>query len=412
MESGKMGPWDLPNRIVMAPMGTLNADKDGYITEATDENEPRSFGDAYEGKEWHAVWKTVTDENGETTREWKRGNISTAIIFNKKDRYYAAFDSEEIRSVIYKCGADLETNTEEIYSIDDGVWYIDRETSGSRLYVSGYHGGLSMYGGKLYFNSPRKIYCIDPAQQPIEATEVLTYEPEESENLNCLFGTDASSVLNYESADIVVENFEVSFVNNEIHSKIIDPCTVNFYDAEDAEGTEGEENKTLIKSVVVPRNRTISEIPDYVKYGYIVTGWKESLEAETLWDFENDAVTEDELELYAVTAEAEISVEDGANTLAADENGLLTGAVTAEIKGADPAYQTFKYIIAVYNDGLLSGLKSNTDGTFEFTAEDNIACGDGTVYKIFAWHDDITPLCTSKILSRQENENVPPSEET
>ena len=33
LKAGKMGPWDLPNRIVMAPMGTLNADKNGYITE-------------------------------------------------------------------------------------------------------------------------------------------------------------------------------------------------------------------------------------------------------------------------------------------------------------------------------------------------------------------------------------------
>lgn len=33
LESGKMGPWILPNRIIMAPMGTLNADKNGYITE-------------------------------------------------------------------------------------------------------------------------------------------------------------------------------------------------------------------------------------------------------------------------------------------------------------------------------------------------------------------------------------------
>ena len=33
LKPGKIGPWDLPNRIVMAPMGSLNADKDGYITE-------------------------------------------------------------------------------------------------------------------------------------------------------------------------------------------------------------------------------------------------------------------------------------------------------------------------------------------------------------------------------------------
>lgn len=33
LKSGKMGPWVLPNRIIMAPMGTLNADKNGYITE-------------------------------------------------------------------------------------------------------------------------------------------------------------------------------------------------------------------------------------------------------------------------------------------------------------------------------------------------------------------------------------------
>ena len=33
LKPGTMGPWDLPNRVVMAPMGTLNADKNGYITE-------------------------------------------------------------------------------------------------------------------------------------------------------------------------------------------------------------------------------------------------------------------------------------------------------------------------------------------------------------------------------------------
>jgi 2,4-dienoyl-CoA reductase-like NADH-dependent reductase (Old Yellow Enzyme family)/thioredoxin reductase len=33
LEPGKMGPWDLPNRIIMAPMGSLNASKDGYITD-------------------------------------------------------------------------------------------------------------------------------------------------------------------------------------------------------------------------------------------------------------------------------------------------------------------------------------------------------------------------------------------
>lgn len=33
LKPGKIGPWSLPNRIVMAPMGSLNADKFGYITE-------------------------------------------------------------------------------------------------------------------------------------------------------------------------------------------------------------------------------------------------------------------------------------------------------------------------------------------------------------------------------------------
>ena len=33
LEPGKMGPWQLPNRIVMAPMGSLNGDKDGYVTQ-------------------------------------------------------------------------------------------------------------------------------------------------------------------------------------------------------------------------------------------------------------------------------------------------------------------------------------------------------------------------------------------
>ena len=35
LKPGRMGPLDLDNRIVMAPMGTLNADKDGFVTERT-----------------------------------------------------------------------------------------------------------------------------------------------------------------------------------------------------------------------------------------------------------------------------------------------------------------------------------------------------------------------------------------
>ncbi len=35
MEPGKMGPWELPNRIVMAPMGSLNSDPNGYVTDRT-----------------------------------------------------------------------------------------------------------------------------------------------------------------------------------------------------------------------------------------------------------------------------------------------------------------------------------------------------------------------------------------
>lgn len=35
LKPGAIGPLDLPNRIVMAPMGTLNADKDGFVTDRT-----------------------------------------------------------------------------------------------------------------------------------------------------------------------------------------------------------------------------------------------------------------------------------------------------------------------------------------------------------------------------------------
>ena len=35
LKPGTIGPWNLPNRIVMAPMGTLNADKDGFVTDRT-----------------------------------------------------------------------------------------------------------------------------------------------------------------------------------------------------------------------------------------------------------------------------------------------------------------------------------------------------------------------------------------
>ena len=35
LKPGRLGPIDVPNRIVMAPMGTLNADKDGFVTERT-----------------------------------------------------------------------------------------------------------------------------------------------------------------------------------------------------------------------------------------------------------------------------------------------------------------------------------------------------------------------------------------
>ena len=33
MQPGKMGPWELSNRVVAAPMGSLNGDKDGFVTE-------------------------------------------------------------------------------------------------------------------------------------------------------------------------------------------------------------------------------------------------------------------------------------------------------------------------------------------------------------------------------------------
>ena len=33
LEPGTIGRWDIPNRIVMAPMGTLNADNEGFITD-------------------------------------------------------------------------------------------------------------------------------------------------------------------------------------------------------------------------------------------------------------------------------------------------------------------------------------------------------------------------------------------
>lgn len=35
MTPGKMGPWTLKNRVVMAPMGSLNGTKDGYVTDQT-----------------------------------------------------------------------------------------------------------------------------------------------------------------------------------------------------------------------------------------------------------------------------------------------------------------------------------------------------------------------------------------
>ncbi|MGD0876974.1 MAG: FAD-dependent oxidoreductase [Anaerolineales bacterium] len=35
LEPGKIGNWDLPNRIVMAPMGSLNATENGYVTPRT-----------------------------------------------------------------------------------------------------------------------------------------------------------------------------------------------------------------------------------------------------------------------------------------------------------------------------------------------------------------------------------------
>ena len=33
LKPGKMGRWELPNRIVAAPMGSLNGDKDGFVTD-------------------------------------------------------------------------------------------------------------------------------------------------------------------------------------------------------------------------------------------------------------------------------------------------------------------------------------------------------------------------------------------
>ena len=68
---------------------------------------------------------------------------------------------------------------------------------------------------------------------------------------------------------------------------------------------------------------------------------------------------------------------------------LLIGTLTMGVNGFDPKYQEApSYILAVYENDVLTAVRESADGTFNLTAEDNIVYNDGTTtVKAYAWND-------------------------
>lgn len=334
--------------------------ENAFITERDDV----VIGDEFADKEWH--------------------DIETAVAFNEDDRYYGGWRGDT--SVIFKCGANLE-NAEVFKEIEDGKWYADKD---KHTYSLAYYGGIGMFNNELYFSTPDSIskISLNSENETHEAETVYTYTPEENENVNCLFGifTDGS-VLRFQSADLVLhkdpetgdplyvlfENFKDDFTSLAKH-------TVTFVDPDLPDGAN------VVATAQADSGFGVN-IPEYNKYGYVVTGWNRDAKSTLKWDFENDVVTDD-ITLYAETKKTNWQMQP---MLRASEDCLI-GTLKTSLSDFDDTYREAPaYMLAVYDNNVLVALRKSDSGEFTLTAEDNIPYTETTKVKVYAWSSEYEP---------------------
>ncbi len=444
----------LVNKQILLSNGTH---RDGYITEM-DESD-MTFGSDFDNEHWHAYITDGTDSAGNPARFWNNSIVNTTVVFDGKNRYYGGYEyvfdengnvTRNSYSAIYQCEAFL-SNPKEFLKIDGGSWYFSSTNASSENYMlSDYYGGLGKFEGKLYFNTPDEIKCVnlpengepeasmvpevvfkyDPssgdtpeasAEPEVSEAPEASAAPEVSEAPEASAAPEASdapeagevpvkrnimgifidgAVLHYETDDCLLntETYMPLYDNTDKSGIVsLKDYTVKFYDAADAESAEGD---VLIKEIKAPAGSKL-EMPDFVKYGYTVTGWTIDKNGVTDWDFERDIVNSD-LALYAKTAEIQWDPEGLQGFHSTDEdNGLLVGSITADIVGFDDSYQENpSFILAVYNGDSLVAVRQSENGVFDLSEDDNIAYDDGkTTVKLFAWNSALIPYINTQSIS-------------
>lgn len=353
----------------------------GYITES--DIEDMQFGNAFEGALWHGNFQTA--EDGQV--EWHDSIIESKVIFDGDSRYYCGYDDSDntdIYTAVYKCGAQLDDPT-VLCRIEDGLWFVSAE---SRSFLPGYRGGMgkqSIADGDtqktyLYFNSPKVIYKLETAENA-QPEKVFEYTPTDSENYNCMFGITVDGIIRYAYADLINVEDGIGYENINIREVNPNIYTVNFYDAEDAE------NIKLIASDEVKQGQTLNA-PEYMKYGYVITGWSRNTDGSDMWDFENDTVTES-VDLYVIAEEARM----GESPLQIHaRSGKLLGTLNASIVDFNDKYsEAPAYILAVYDNNTLVAVKTSDTGEFNVAPEDNIPYTETTAVKVYAWSSEYEP---------------------
>lgn len=347
--------------------------ENAFITERDDV----VIGDEFAGKEWH--------------------DIKTAVAFNGDDRYYGGWEKQTSVSVIFKCGANLE-NSEVFKEIEGGKWHVDKDKLFS---ASAYYGGIGMFNNELYFNTPDciKKISLNPENETHEAETVYTYTPEENENVNCLFGifTDGS-VLRFESVDLVLHKdsetgapLYVSFENFKDDFTSLAKHTVTFVDPDLPDGAN------VVATAQVDSGFGVN-IPEYNKYGYVVTGWNRDAKSALKWDFENDVVTDD-ITLYAETKKTNWQMQP---MLRASEDCLI-GTLKTSLSDFDDTYREAPaYMLAVYDNNVLVALRKSDSGEFTLTAEDNIPYTETTAVTVYAWSSEYEPYLGSASVTVQK----------
>lgn len=359
----------LVNKAEILAGGTHS--ENAFITERDDV----VIGDEFAGKEWH--------------------DIKTAVAFNGDNRYYGGWGNQT--SVIFKCGANLE-DAEVFKEIEDGKWYVDKDKI---FYANAYYGGIGIFNNELYFNTPDSInkISLNSENETYETETVYTYTPEENENVNCLFGifTDGS-VLRFESADFVLhtdpetgtpsyvsfENFKDGFTSLAKH-------TVTFVDPDLPDGAN------VVATAQADSGFGVN-IPEYNKYGYVVTGWNRDAKSALKWDFENDVVTDD-ITLYAETKKTNWQMQP---MLRASEDCLI-GTLKTSLSDFDDTYRDAPaYMLAVYDNNVLVALRKSDSGEFTLTADDNIPYTETTAVQVYAWSSEYEPYLDSAAVTVQK----------